>query len=204
MPLTAALELKVFWVNIYQFQQNKDYEDSHIRCKWPKDFEKLFNNDMFHTCSPFLSFLLVHSLPENQIAALKGKGNSPKLTEKATEKINTAFSTQHLRYGRIGTKAGTGLSSLSQLHQLVCLRQESRHLHTCSYWVCSKMDTELSVLHLWRHTGRKVCSQHPRVSLPPVHTTSRATAMLGGGQAAQCWKILDFFKMQVWKMSSIP
>lgn len=37
---------------------------------------------MFHTCSPFLPFLLVHSLPENQIAALKGNANSPKLTKK--------------------------------------------------------------------------------------------------------------------------
>lgn len=50
---------------------------------------------MFHTCSTFLSLPLEHSLPENQIAALKGKGNSPKLTKKATEKIHTVFPTDH-------------------------------------------------------------------------------------------------------------
>lgn len=97
--------LKYYWQQLWNWKyfgstsinlsRTKNHKDSHIRWKWPKDFRSFFDNNMFHTCSPFLSFPLVHSLPENQIAALKGKGHNQNSQKKAQEKTHTDFPTDH-------------------------------------------------------------------------------------------------------------
>lgn len=108
---------------------------------------------MFQACSPFLSFPLVHSLPENQIAALKGKGNSQNSQKRPQRKftLTAQQTTQHLRCDRTGTKVVTCLSLPSQLHQLMfCDKKADTHtffhtefvtswtqnLTTSKEWVC--------------------------------------------------------------------
>lgn len=113
--------------------------------------------------------------------------------------LTSQQTTEHLRCGRTGTKVVSCLSSLSQLHQFVWDKKADTHtlVHTefAASWTQSSQsstseDTQKeSLLTTSKHW---VCL----LSTPSHVLLTR----WGWGQA---W-VFCFFRMQVWKVSSIP